>query len=275
VKLVLLCLLGLHLIQDASPLPTWWSWHGDGPEWLRSVWAGIAYCQPSLLAIWAVFGNEPLVIRLPRAIYLVAVFALAVVWGAKLDRSARLDAYALGEMAAFVSIFLVCLMAFGTVRGCFGWRIVRVPRYDGHESNDRPQLSLLRLLTWVSATAVLFGMGSLLMDQETFTSNSAADWGELVREPLFGGAILGVCSLPILLCMAAVLADEHRLRYTTYASGVALAELAILSAIFNGLSPDELSYAIFTFSPALITFHGAAVLTVWVIRQLGYRLKTH
>jgi hypothetical protein len=179
-------------------------------QWLLLAVSALPLAQTSVLALWGVWGSGPAFVRAP----IVAV-AVTVVWA--------VDCHALalrsnGPLSAAYALTLVVqtLLVGGLLGAVRGYRSIR-SRRGPEKSDGRMRFGIGRLFGWVAASAVVLGVGKLVL--------SRAGWSvDVVQHELFRfGLVVGVYNAAFaLIVLAAVWRRQVR------RGGIAQAVAALL-----------------------------------------------
>ncbi len=238
------------------------------PHWSHLIWIGVMYSQPTLLAVWAAFGAEPLLVRLPRATALVCLVSLTLTVGVRLNQSGRLGLDDLATMAFPLCQFIVLFFTLGLIRRRCDWHLSVTPSRVA----DRYQYSLLNLLVWTSFAAVLMAVVGWLFLNSTLAPgrDPFVSWN-VIGMALIIGTTVGVFSTAIVFNVAIVLRDRPELKTVCWAFAFVVAQLLVIAAIVivtgNPVRESMLQHGL-----VLLSFHIASLVVLGVIRVLGFRL---
>jgi len=231
---------------------------------------GATLAQPSLLAVWAVLGHRRLSFGLPFGMLLVVLMSYAaVVRGVTEDGSPEESTT---TVFMFAMLFLVMQAVMWIPRAWFGWRVVAAWRDPMPPGPGDTQFSLKELLAWITVAAMLFALGSYVLQRRAWPSESVNSVREVSL--LAASALtMAVLSLPAIGCVWITLAGPGPARACVWA--IAVAPLAVIAAIalfgqFLGVPGlVELGLAL---GACLVGLCASAVATAIPVRLCGFRL---
>lgn len=221
------------------------------------LWASVWSAQVCLPAIWAALAEQPLSMRLPRVVGLVAVLMITTAWA--VSRGQEGDTYLLALPVPVIGLVIFAPLLL--VRWLFGWRIA-LPEEHCSVDQRAMQFSLLQLLAWIGSTAVLLAWSKCVLP-DGMTLEGACN-AEFMSQVLLGAAIEAVLGLPILIpSVGLVLARKNR---GWFALGFLIA-MSLHTAIFFYFM------ASYTLVAAVEGgFLSVLLGTLLVLRLCGYRL---
>ncbi len=240
------------------------------------TWIGAIFAMPSLFAVWAALAQQPLTMRLPRAMGCAALLGLMGTWGA--SRNIPEGKPEIDFLLMILSITCVQAMALALLRRRFGWQVRVKGDVEGDDgSPDRAQFSIGQMLVWTTATAALLALASCIV----------SDWravGETLRQANWLAATIGVLvlsalSLPLVIpSVGLVLGVGRRRRFAVWLLVmVVLMEMATCLLIFSiGLASGATSSdALFASLMVILIPAGFLVAllgSLLVVRLCGFRL---
>ena len=131
-----------------------WLWEG-----LSLGVVGATLAPPTLLALWAVFGPQPAVARLPLMLWLNAVFTLCVAAGAMLSvgEPAPGNSVTISIGAMWLMAFFVVQVPLWLLRAVRRWRLEHIGSAGNQPAKPANQFTLRGLLGMTLGAALLLG----------------------------------------------------------------------------------------------------------------------
>lgn len=273
-KIVIGLLLGVHLFAAGAlnylALPV-----DDATLW-PFLWLGIFAAQPALLAVWTVFGSEPLVVRAQRSLGCLAVLSLTILWGIWRNHGGYLSADGAGSIILPFSQFSLLLLPLALLRRRRGWRMGRLA--SAAETAPREfQFTIRRILAWTGAAALVIGAGVYLFRDAN--RNPDLNLGNLGAEQLVlmmvMGFISGIATLPIVFCLGTALADRKRGRFalaTLFSAGLTAGTIGALLWWTWPSNPQAMPPVMLQTSAIVLSFYLVSLGTLTILRGCGFRL---
>jgi hypothetical protein len=240
-------------------------------EWTRPFRSDVpmaisgAMAAPStLLALWAVFGPQRVAVRLPLALWLIAVFAGCVKYGAGLEHGSR-NAAGLGFALALLMANVAMQFLLWPLRMAGRWRLENTEHACGHVSViGAGQFTVRALLgLTLAAASLLGGWRWLLPDASVQLKESSYLWRQACSLTL----LPGLAGLLVLALAWIVLADGKRPVLRTVLFVLAIAGLMVGARPFAYVGWRYREVRWFETGALVNAFLSLAV--VWVC---GYRL---
>jgi hypothetical protein len=255
---------GFAILNTLIP---WTVPHIGAREELQSIVIGLFGIEPMLFAIWAAFGPQRAIIRIP----LIVLSLILVVVAPGLDASSFKSV----ERFEFVMLLVAALALFTTTtlillipRHFIGWRIERLG--EDPESSDGPlQFDTKHLMVLVTLCALALGITFNLKFAPHDPPGLFSGPSFIVFIMAFGSSIIFLLHLPTLAIPIGILMD--RPSNTFYLQTLALWFLITLGVGLFWMSQGGMEAAQF---PPLIQLGGAlvGVAAALPLRWAGLRL---
>lgn len=277
-RLLILCLLIAFFLYCDSFLNHMSMPVGDSQSGFHIflVWIGMFIAQPALLAVWAVFGSEPRMVRIPKTLFLACLVSLALTYGTWLNQDGRLDASEYTSTLMPITQFLAAVIVLWVFKVFSSWQIVGpahkvAANRASAEIGSDTQFSLRQLLIWQSLTALVIVLASLLFRESDLQQDLAGLWPAL-RESSVLGLGYGLFSLLVVFHLGIVLGIYHRIRLTLAAIitnfFVYCVIIGIMAAVAGSISENDVLRLLIVFG----SFHATMLLSLLMVRVLGFRL---
>ncbi len=280
IRIVFVCLIAAHLFLDLTApvfmLSALERLQSPGiVSLITGTVVGMALGQIGLLATWAALGPEHIVVRLLRSVFILVLAWYAMIAGFRVRLPFVPNDVPGFRLLEALAMLLVAAVAFFALQGPL-WLIramsrSRIDLAHGEESQDnvaKTQFSILQLLIWTAAIALVLGFGRLALP--------GADEYQRIRPPMiwlvWPALVASLFTFVVLL--PTLWASFQRTGAVGWLFGLAvftlfvtLFEVAILSAIFGGPGDDAfagllgLNYGVFA----------VTALSCLLLRKLGFQ----
>lgn len=241
----------------------------DYVESLVLAAVGVSVAWPPLLALWAVFGPQRAVVRLPLTLWLAVAINLAGLYGLNRNTGEH-GAQLLIINAAWLAAFGVLQAPLWMIRGVRRWRLTAecgAAASDQLAAKASSQFSLRSLLGWTLAAALLLAALRWLRPDDSFDAETIFMLG--LEAGLIGMAV-ALGGLPVVAMAWIVLADGRRL-----ALRIVLGLLIVLGLSGAGVYFGKLGQGLTVIE--MLTLEGGAILngliSLAVVRVCGYQLR--
>lgn len=221
------------------------------------AFAGGLLAQIVLLGLWAAWGAEPLLVRWPRAVFLLTLGLFLFFMGSRMVEDKYLFGRSDDAVLLRISAMMVGVIFVGSQLIAWVWlessgrRLASRNESEASSGLAPSQFSLARLAIWTAGVAVLLGIGRLL--PPSLIDGGKQFWPETLRAIGYG-AVAGACSgIPMILACVPisrrfmdVLMTRRRalLSSVVYLALLSLGEvmlLGLLMACIGGVSVSEAS----------------------------------
>ncbi len=237
---------------------------------------GTSLAAPPLLAVWAVFGPQRVVVRLPLTLWLAAAVNLCTLFGLKRNSGVDNEALILIN-AAWLLAFAVFQLPLWSLRAIRRWRLERpgqwaAPEGDAANSGGQSglqstsQFSIRSLLGWTLAAAFLFAALRALAPQGGLDGQ---EFLSLLLEAGLVSLLVALGGLPVVALAWIVLVDGRRLALRVVLSVLTLLGLAVACAFFVTANAAMPVYQVLLLEGGAI-FNGLVAISV--ARVCGYQL---
>ena len=243
------------------------------PQIVVQLWTAFVIAQPSLLAVWTVYGSERLLRRLPRSLALSVLAVLSLLVGVVPYQSLPLNQAISFLFPMFQFLFMLFPFLYFRRRRKWSIRLLKTDDMDRQPPAESRRFSIRRLIAWVTSTAILFSIARWIMaNVDTSAAVGTGQGGGLSADPasavaycLVMGIALGSFSMPILFLMAATLRADDWSLYASFAVFVFIVELAVVGLICAMTNDRE-------FLLVTAWTYVIATLTLFILRLTGLRL---
>ncbi|HEX7449152.1 MAG TPA: hypothetical protein VF306_16480 [Pirellulales bacterium] len=250
-------------------LGSWW-------DYAHMLTLGASLAPPTLLALWAVLGPQPIAVRLPLTLWLATILYLAIGYGEKRNGGNAADG--LLFVTAWLTAFMLIQMPLWLLRAIRRWRVISLTHqpelagtikdaWGGGAGLPSGQFTLRALLGWTLAAAVSLAALRCLSPASAF---DVEDLPAMVAEAGFIGAMIALPGLPIVALAWLILADGRRVVLRTVLCILTVAGLAIGLGVMWLNAPDIEEACTLACIEAGAFLNG--LITLGVVRACGYRL---
>lgn len=242
-----------------------WLWEG-----LSLGVVGATLAPPTLLALWAVFGPQPAVARLPLTTWLIAAFALCLAAGAILaiGEPAPGNSVTISLGAMWLLAFFVMQVPLWLLRAVRRWRLEHIGSASNQPAKPAHQFTLRGLLGLTLGAALLLGAWQW-MHSPGKVRLASIRWSSL--DDFESSLRIALVGLPIVPLAWILLASGKRPVLRTLLSVLIVAGIAgALRSLryFDGYSDAAQQVACVEAGTLLSGFVNLAV-----VRACGYRLN--